>query len=163
MAGVVDGVTLLGVRHHSPACGRAVQAALQALSPDTVLIEGPPELDNLSMLLDTELRTPVALFSFVALPGNAGLAGRTRAAGWYPFCDYSPELVAIQTAAAVGVAARFCDLSLYGRLVHDAELAASLSTADRDLFEHSVRAEDFHAALRAKTGARSDDGGYGTG
>lgn len=157
MADVADGLTLLGVRHHSPACGRAVQAALQALSPDTVLIEGPPELDDLTVLLDPELRTPVALFSFVALPGNAGLSGRTRAAGWYPFCDYSPELVAIQSAATVGATTRFCDLSLYGRLVHDAELAASLSTADRDLFEHSVKAEAFHAALRVKTGARDDD------
>ncbi|MFT5681410.1 MAG: hypothetical protein ACI8RZ_002316 [Myxococcota bacterium] len=158
VADVADDITLLGVRHHSPACGRALRDALRETAPDVVLIEGPPELSDLSILQDPGLTTPVALFSFVSLPGSdQRLSGQKRAAGWYPFCDYSPELVAIQTAGKMGIPAAFCDLSLHGRLVHDAGLAAALSSADRDLFEHTVPAEDFHAALRAKTGARDDD------
>ncbi len=158
MAVVAEPVTLLGVRHHSPACGRAVRDALHAVQPDVLLIEGPPELTDLSSLQDPDLSTPVALFSFVSLPGSDGhLSSQERAAGWYPFCDYSPELVAIQTAGELGIPAAFCDLSLHGRLTHDAALAEALSSADRDLFEHAVPAEDFHAALRQKTGARDDD------
>ncbi len=157
MAVVDEGVTLLGVRHHSPAAARAVRDAISERTPDAVLIEGPPELTETDILTDPGLSTPVALFAFVALPGGSGLSGRSRAAGWYPFCDYSPELVALKTAHALQIPASFCDLSLHGRLTADAGLAQTLSAGDRDLFEHSVPADDLHAALRRKVGARDDD------
>ena len=36
-------VHLFGIRHHGPGCARSLLRALEALRPDCVLVEGPPE------------------------------------------------------------------------------------------------------------------------
>lgn len=97
------GPLLLGVRHHGPGSARAVRAALDAASPRTVLIEGPPEADTLIPLAaDPDMRPPVALLAHaVDEPG--------RSAFW-PLAEFSPEWVAIRWAIDHGVPARFIDL-----------------------------------------------------
>ncbi|MZG17334.1 hypothetical protein GTY44_28265, partial [Streptomyces sp. SID5914] len=45
---------LLGVRHHGPGSARAVRAALDAVRPGIVLVEGPPEADALIPLAADE-------------------------------------------------------------------------------------------------------------
>ncbi|MGW2957219.1 DUF5682 family protein [Streptomyces sp. NPDC001220] len=97
------GPLLLGVRHHGPGSARAVRAALQAVRPKAVLIEGPPEADALIPLAaDPQMRPPVALLAHaVDEPG--------RSAFW-PLADFSPEWVAIRWALEHEVPARFIDL-----------------------------------------------------
>ncbi|MFF8193665.1 DUF5682 family protein [Streptomyces bobili] len=94
---------LLGVRHHGPGSARAVRRALDAARPRTVLIEGPPEADELiALAADENLRPPVALLAHaVDEPG--------RSAFW-PMAAFSPEWVAIRWALEHGVPARFIDL-----------------------------------------------------
>ena len=55
-------VEILGVRHHSPACARLVQARIAALRPKFVLIEGPSDYNARigELLLAHEL--PIALY-----------------------------------------------------------------------------------------------------
>ncbi|MFF1921390.1 DUF5682 family protein [Streptomyces sp. NPDC058221] len=98
-----EGPLLLGVRHHGPGSARAVGAALDAVRPKAVLIEGPPEGDALLPLAaDEQMRPPVALLAHaVDDPG--------RAAFW-PLAEFSPEWVAIRWALAHGVPVRFIDL-----------------------------------------------------
>ena len=155
----LDGqVILAGVRHHSPACARAIRAMLRERSPRAILIEGPDDVEDLSPLQDPALRAPVAIFNHIAYPSEDGrLAGRRRSAGWYPFCDYSPELVAIREAAALGVPVSFCDLGLHARLSVEAGLRETLHAAERDLFEAPVTHNALHARLLEKVGARDDD------
>ncbi len=96
-------VTLLGVRHHGPGSARAVAAALAALRPDAVLIEGPPEADELvAAAAEKEMVPPVALLAHVA-------DDPARAAFW-PFAAFSPEWVALRHALDAGVPVRFIDL-----------------------------------------------------
>ncbi|MFJ2831796.1 DUF5682 family protein [Streptomyces sp. NPDC087263] len=97
------GPLLLGVRHHGPGSARAVRAALEAAAPRVVLIEGPPEADDLIPLAaDQGMRPPVALLAHVVdEPG--------RSAFW-PLAEFSPEWVAIRWALDHGVPARFIDL-----------------------------------------------------
>ncbi|WP_307835177.1 DUF5682 family protein [Streptomyces adelaidensis] len=97
------GPLLLGVRHHGPGSARAVRAALDAARPRVVLIEGPPEADELIPLAaDEDMRPPVALLAHaVDEPG--------RSVFW-PLAGFSPEWVAIRWALAHGVPARFIDL-----------------------------------------------------
>ncbi|MFD8593697.1 DUF5682 family protein [Kitasatospora sp. NPDC059646] len=96
-------VTLLGVRHHGPGSARAVAAALAALRPDAVLIEGPPEADELAALAaEKDMVPPVALLAHVS-------DDPARAAFW-PFAEFSPEWVALRYAADAGVPVRFIDL-----------------------------------------------------
>ncbi|MEU4228588.1 DUF5682 family protein [Nonomuraea sp. NPDC026600] len=94
-------VSILGVRHHGPGSARAVQAELERLRPDVILIEGPPEADAL-VALAPELEPPVALLAHV--PGKAS------SAAFWPFAGFSPEWQAILYGVAVGVPVRFCDL-----------------------------------------------------
>ncbi|MEU4442493.1 DUF5682 family protein [Actinosynnema sp. NPDC050801] len=94
-------VTLLGIRHHGPGSARMVAAALAAVRPEVVLIEGPPEGDALLRHVP-DLTPPVALL----LHDEAEPA---RAAFW-PFAEFSPEWRAMTWAHANGVPVRFFDL-----------------------------------------------------
>ncbi|WP_336161951.1 DUF5682 family protein [Amycolatopsis sp. VC5-11] len=94
---------LLGIRHHGPGSARAVAARLAELEPDVVLIEGPPEADQLvDLAADDGMRPPVALLAYAS-------DDVSRAAFW-PFAVFSPEWQALRYAAAAGVPVKFCDL-----------------------------------------------------
>ncbi|MEV5734536.1 DUF5682 family protein [Streptomyces sp. NPDC052292] len=99
---------LIGVRHHAPSLAAAVPALLEAARPDVLLVELPAELqDWLPWLAHEETRAPVAL---AAAPGD-GSAGPA----FYPFADFSPELVAVRWAARHDVPVVACDLPLADR------------------------------------------------
>jgi len=96
-------VHLFGVRHHGPGCARSLAAALDALQPDCILVEGPPEADALAGFAGrAELAPPVALLLYA--PADP------RRAVFYPFAEFSPEWQALRHAADHGVALRFIDL-----------------------------------------------------
>jgi hypothetical protein len=99
----VTSPTLYGIRHHGPGSARSLRDALIELSPDVVLIEGPPEADGLVDLAgDPEMQPPVALLGYVP--------GEPRAAAFWPFAVFSPEWQAIRYALGAGIPVRFCDL-----------------------------------------------------
>lgn len=102
-------VHLFGIRHHGPGCARSLAAALEALQPDCVLVEGPPEADELLRFAGAPgLVPPVALLVYApATPQRAV---------FYPFAEYSPEWQAICYANRQGVPVRFCDLPQAHRL-----------------------------------------------
>jgi hypothetical protein len=39
-------VHIFGIRHHGPGSARSLRASLEALSPDCILVEGPPDADE---------------------------------------------------------------------------------------------------------------------
>jgi Family of unknown function (DUF5682) len=112
--------TLLGVRHHGPGSARAVRGALTALDPDVVLIEGPPEADELARHVGA-LTPPVAVLAHA--PDKPG-----RAAFW-PYADFSPEWQALRYATEVGRPARFIDLPAAAMLAADEDHEEKLSVA----------------------------------
>ncbi|WP_330277107.1 DUF5682 family protein [Lentzea sp. NBC_00516] len=112
------GAVFVGVRHHSPACARLVAATISEQQPAYVLIEGPADFNERidELLLGHEL--PVALFSY-----------SDQHASWSPFCDYSPEWVAITEARRCGAEVRFIDLPAW----HEAFRDVSNRYADAEL------------------------------
>lgn len=93
---------VFGIRHHGPGSARSVAAALDEYAPDVVLVEGPPEGDELiAIAADPGLVPPVALMIY-----EPEAAGRFV---FYPFARFSPEWQAIRHALARGVPVRFCD------------------------------------------------------
>lgn len=112
------GAVFVGVRHHSPACARLVAATIEEQQPAYVLIEGPADFNERidELLLGHEL--PVALFSY-----------SDEHASWSPFCDYSPEWVAITEARRCGAEVRFIDLPAW----HEAFRDVSNRYADAEL------------------------------
>ncbi|NKE60155.1 hypothetical protein FXN61_26480 [Lentzea sp. PSKA42] len=112
------GAVFVGVRHHSPACARLVADTIRTQQPAYVLIEGPADFNERidELLLGHEL--PVALFSY-----------SDEHASWSPFCDYSPEWVAITEARRCGAEVRFIDLPAW----HEAFRDVSNRYADAEL------------------------------
>lgn len=112
--------TLLGVRHHGPGSARAIRGALVALDPDVVLIEGPPEADELARHVSA-LTPPVAVLAHAPdRPGHAA---------FWPYADFSPEWQALMYATAAGRPARFIDLPAAATLACNEEQGEKLPVA----------------------------------
>lgn len=92
---------LIGVRHHSPAVSAALPDLLDGFAPDVVLLELPVQFQRwLPWLTDPQTVAPVAL------------AGGGEPLWFYPFADFSPELVAARWARRRGVDVVAFDLPL---------------------------------------------------
>lgn len=95
-------VNLLGVRHHGPGSARSIVDALEKQPPAAVLVEGPPEADELIAGAAQEgMVPPVALL--------VHRIDDPRQAVFYPFAEFSPEWQAIRWAVSRGVPVRFMD------------------------------------------------------
>ncbi|WP_347614687.1 DUF5682 family protein, partial [Comamonas thiooxydans] len=138
MATSADSVHFFGIRHHGPGCARSLLQALEALQPDCLLVEGPPEGEALlPMLQNAELRPPVAMLVY--------MQDEPSQAAFYPFAEFSPEWQALQWASRQGVATRFIDLpQTHGMAIEfarrealkkaaeDAVQAAAVSDSEQD-------------------------------
>ncbi|TCT21904.1 DUF5682 family protein [Thiobaca trueperi] len=100
---------LFGIRHHGPGCARSLVQALEALQPDCLLVEGPPDgQEMLELMRDAGLVPPVALLVYD--PENA------RDAVFYPFAEFSPEWQALRFGLARDIPTRFFDLPICHQL-----------------------------------------------
>ncbi|MEO7068892.1 MAG: DUF5682 family protein [Nostocoides sp.] len=110
-------VRVLGVRHHGPGSARSVVAALDELSPDVVLIEGPADADPLlALAADPDLVPPVALLAYAA--------DAPSVSAFWPLAVFSPEWQAIRWAVDHSVPVRFMDLPASMVLAHRDAAAA---------------------------------------
>jgi hypothetical protein len=164
----VNGPRLYGIRHHGPGSARSVREALTELGPDVVLIEGPPEADELVPLAgDPEMQPPVALLGYVP--------GEPKKAAFWPFAVFSPEWQAIRYALGAGVPIRFCDLPAAHQLalaergkaeprtdpVSELAEAAGYDDPERwweDVVEHVPGTAVFAALAEAIAFLRAEDG-----
>ncbi|EKR98395.1 hypothetical protein LEP1GSC125_1972 [Leptospira mayottensis 200901122] len=100
----MNSVSFFPVRHYSVAASLALEKYTNELRPSAILIEGPydfnPKVDELFL----PHTLPIAIYSFVR-----DEEGFSRGA-YYPFCDYSPEWIALKTARSLQIPARFIDL-----------------------------------------------------
>ena len=98
-------VTCFGIRHHGPGSARSVERALEALAPDTVLLELPADAAPLlELAADPAMRPPVALLGYVR--------DHPEQAVFLPFASFSPEWRVMQWAARRAVPLRPIDLPL---------------------------------------------------
>jgi len=97
------GVTVFGIRHHGPGCARSLRRALDELRPDAVVMEGPPDAEDLlSWVSHVGMKPPVALLVYQA--------DEPRRAVYFPLAIFSPEWQMLAWAAANKVPVRFMDL-----------------------------------------------------
>jgi hypothetical protein len=96
-------VHILGIRHHGPGSAALLRKALDVLDPACVLVEGPPEGDELiQYIADPDLKPPVAMLLHAA--------DETNLASFMPFAEFSPEWQAIQWALEHKLSVRFIDM-----------------------------------------------------
>jgi hypothetical protein len=157
---------LYGIRHHGPGSARAVVQELARQPPDVLLVEGPPEADDLVRWVTAAgLQPPVALLGYAA--------DDPRRAAFWPFAVFSPEWQAIRWAVERGVPVRFFDLPFGDRLGDGpredrprrpvdpiGELAAAAGYDDperwwEDVVEHRGRPA-FEAIAEAMTAIREE-------
>jgi hypothetical protein len=98
-------IDVLGIRHHGPGSAKAVKEYLEERQPDLILIEGPPDADNMLAFANAQaMEPPLALL--VYNPKELSQAS------FFPFASYSPEWQAIQFALANSIPVRFFDLPM---------------------------------------------------
>lgn len=113
---------LLGIRHHGPGSARAVLRMLDEADPAAVLIEGPPDADEMiRYVASADMVPPVALL--VHAEDDAANAS------FYPFAAFSPEWQAMRWALANNRPVRFIDLPMAHQLAERAPEKASAEAA----------------------------------
>ncbi|MFJ2076476.1 DUF5682 family protein [Streptomyces anulatus] len=149
---------LIGVRHHAPSLAAALPALLDAAAPDVLLVELPTEFQPwLGWLAHEETEAPVALAAVPAGGPGPGSAGE-RGPAFYPFADFSPELVALRWAARNGVPAVACDLPLADRAWAGRGIDTPAPVPDADSAPGQGEGRGLSDALRSRlTGRDGDD------
>ena len=134
-------VRLFGIRHHGPGCARSLLRALEAMQPDCLLIEGPPDGESvLPFVLESGMCPPVALLVYA--PDDS------RRAVFYPFAEFSPEWRALRYGLGQSLPVRFMDLPIAHQFGLD------------KAFEDECRAKE--EALRDADGRTKTDAAEGT-
>ena len=134
-------VRLFGIRHHGPGCARSLLRALEAMQPDCLLIEGPPDGESvLPFVLESGMCPPVALLVYA--PDDS------RRAVFYPFAEFSPEWQALRYGLGQSLPVRFMDLPIAHQFGLD------------KAFEDECRAKE--EALRDAEGRTKTDAAEGT-
>ncbi len=138
------------IRHHSPACAAQLERLIAAVRPAAIAVEGPCDFDPLiDLLCDPRTRAPVAV---VALREVEGGDATRRMASYFPLCAHSPELIALQAAAADRLPVRFIDLPSTSRemLVDGAGEPARSLLGDEQPFDAGA----YVTALATELGCR---------
>jgi len=160
LAARTDELVVVPVRHHSPACALQLQRRLRTLRPSAVLIEGPRSFDALLPLLGhAEAEAPFAVHCHVVLEAGGDAAGGDdgrRRAAWYPFCDHSPELVALRAGLALGAPVRFVDLDYDEQCRLEADVGDRIE-ADSLLHERHLRKSAHLQLLATRLGCRDHE------
>lgn len=159
---LADALYWFPVRHHSPATARHLRAALRRRRPAVVFVEGPPACTPLvPYVVHRDTRPPIALYTSFRDEANAlGLNGVAtpapevpyQLASWFPLLPYSPEYVALVTAAELGADVVFVDLPAHARRAVDGEVPDGAVAA-----ESAITQSDFYRNLAKAAGFRTFD------
>ncbi len=145
------------VRHHSPACAWQLRRLMAERTPCEVLVEGPRAFTPLAPLLaHAGAKMPLAIYTYSVQRGDADDPERRRAA-YYPFCDYSPELVALREAAARSIPMRFIDLDFAEQCQLEAPDQEETEEAASLLDERHYRRSAQLQALAERLGCRDHE------
>lgn len=108
-------IRLFGIRHHGPGSARSMKERLESLQPDCILVEGPPEANELlPMMLHRDMEPPVALL--VYHPQFLSQAV------FYPFAAFSPEWQALKYGLKNEIPTEFFDLPIAHRFAEPVEV-----------------------------------------
>jgi len=135
---VTPALIVYPVRHHSPACAWQLRRLFADCAPSAVLVEGPRGFTPMvPLLVHPQARMPLAIYTYAVQRGGEDEPERRRAA-YHPFCDHSPELIALREAQARGLPASFIDLEFAEQChLEPADDAAEVSLLDERHFRRS--------------------------
>jgi hypothetical protein len=140
------------VRHHSVACSWYLNQIFDKYNPSAVLIEGPSSFNGLiPFLVDDNAKMPLAIYSYSVKKQDNDQ--ESRHAAYYPFCDYSPEYIALKRASALNIPSRFIDLDYSKQLHEECDESEPESLLDEHYFSRST----YLKMLAEKCGCRDHE------
>ena len=160
------GIHFLPIRHHSPACAYATLQALQQLQATHVLIEAPRSFNRLiADLQHADSRPPLAVLCQTEIIERNVDAGNDEAVeqkqtrtAYYPFCDYSPEWVALRYAPEINTKVEFIDLAWSSQVEHEQQTITEQTWQTRSLQQERYLAHSqYLQALAYKLHCRNHD------
>ncbi len=180
---LADDVCWFPVRHHSPTAALHLRKAMLEKRPKVLFLEAPADANELvKHIVDPKTKPPVALYVSYRdddnVTGLAGIASPSpdvppRFSAWFPLMAYSPEYVAMKTAAEIGCDVVFFDLPR-SALIKEHETAGADGDDHNDVEDAGVDGDDqsekrgeswealavrstFYAALAKSAGFRTWD------
>jgi len=129
------------------------------------LVEGPAGFTPLiSTILDPGTKPPVAIYShfvdvgrklYQPAAGEPDL-GPARFAAYYPFCDYSPELVALRVGDEIGARLSFIDLDYADQILaeHSKNQLLTKPRIESLMEESHLQRSQYLNALAQRSGCR---------
>jgi hypothetical protein len=153
------------IRHHSPACSWHLARLIRELRPEVILVEGPVSFTPLiPTILDADTKAPIAIYTHFIDTGrklykpaeNEPDLGPARFAAYYPFCDYSPELVALRVGQDVGARLLFIDLDYAEQVLaeHTATEQIGKPRVESLMEERHLQSSAYLNALAQRSGCR---------
>jgi hypothetical protein len=138
---------------------------IRELQPAVILVEGPASFTPLiATILDPGTKPPIAIYThFVDINRKlyqpaAGEPdpGPARFAAYYPFCDYSPELVALRVGAEVGARLSFIDLDYSDQILaaHTPDKQLTKPRIESLMEETHLQRSQYLTALAQRAGCR---------
>jgi len=135
------------------------------LKPAAILVEGPSSFTPLiPAILDPGTKPPVAIYTHFIDVGrklykpaeNEPDLGPARFAAYYPFCEYSPELVALRAGKEIGARLRFIDLDYADQVLaeHAAGRQMSKPRIETLMQERHLQRSAYLNALARRSGCR---------
>lgn len=153
-------VVYFPVRHHSVACSYHLQKVLEEYQPDCILIEGPESANEmLDIMAHPDTEAPFAIY--YSYKDDKGYVSKEKEAYkcYYPFLDYSPELVAVRYGVIHEVHTAFFDLPYAEILIASAENKGLRKKEEKNNYndDYYLAKSRFFESLVEKSEVRSFD------
>ena len=125
-------IVFFPVRHHSPACSHHLKNVIKEYMPEIILIEGPIDGNKIKNVLDHEESiAPFAIYYSYSDSKGFIDENKEKYKCYYPFLDYSPELVALREGKKHNIKTSFIDLSYSEILINSSEGKGLLKREDK--------------------------------
>jgi len=148
------------VRHHSVACAFHLTKVIQTFRPDCILVEGPENANEMIKdITDEQTQAPFCIYySYRDKKGYLGEICEDYRC-YYPFLDYSPELVAMREGKKLGADLFFMDLPYEEILIAQQEGSGLRRQEDKISYnnDHYLSENKFIEGVVSRSGAKSFD------
>ena len=146
------------VRHHSPACSFHLKKVIDSYKPEIILIEGPAEANKvIQYIANEETKAPVCIY-YSYFDRNALIEeNKEKYRCYYPFLDFSPELLALREGKKRDIVCEFMDLSYGEILINSKKLEVMGKAQDKNTYndDYLMKESIFIKALCEKEGCRN--------
>ncbi|WP_027624550.1 DUF5682 family protein [Clostridium lundense] len=146
------------VRHHSPACSFHLKKVIEAYNPEIILIEGPSDANSvIPYIAHEDTEAPVCIYYSYTDEKKLVTEEGEKYKCYYPFLDYSPELLAIRESRKRNISSEFIDLPYAEILINSEEGKGLRKTEEKNSYsdDYLFQRSKFINSLCEKQGCRS--------